>query len=90
MLVDPANLQAIPQIVLLHDQGLKKGPDIQDQSRDLGLNQDLGQEEVLAVITQGLVLVQGLTEGLEAALIVETTEDVTATVDLPCQIEGGI
>lgn len=90
VLVDQANLQAIPRIVLLHDQGLKKGPDIQDQSHALGLNQDLGQEEVLDVITQDLVLVQGLTEGLEAARIVETTEDVTATVVLPCQTEGGI
>lgn len=37
-LVDPANPQAIPQIVHLHAQGLKRGPDIQDQSQDLGLN----------------------------------------------------
>lgn len=51
---------------------------------------DLGQEEVLDVITQDLVLVQGLTEGLEAARIAEITEDVTATVALPCQIEGDI
>lgn len=90
MHVDQANPQAIPRFVLPRDQGLKRGPDIPDQSPDLGLNQDQGQEEVLDVTTQGLVPVQGPTEGLEAALTVETTEDVTATVALPCQIEDDI
>lgn len=82
--MDLGNLQGIPL------QGLapRKIPGVPDQSPGPDLNLGLDPEEVLEGITQGQGLGLAPIDDPVAGLTAEITEDVIATVILPCLLAG--
>ena len=86
MLTDRGNLQGIPL------QGLapRKIPGVPDQSPGPDLNLGLDPEEVLGGIIQGPAPVPAPIDVPVAGLTVEIIADGTATVILPCLLEGAM